>query len=190
MGHRPFYGSASQDASDLCDLCRQSFEPLFLEYGVDIVYSGHVHNTERLSPIANNITDTADLDNPSAPWYLRNGAGGHYDGLDPLVTPLLDNSNFADDVMYSWSRLVFHNCTHVTNEFVSSKDGAVLDAATLFKNRTCGFLATSSLGLGSGIANATSPATPVFAGSGGRASTISYNKVPLMLSLFVIALVA
>jgi hypothetical protein len=169
VGHRPFYGSVPNDASDLCNDCRLSIEPLFIKYGVDIVYSGHVHNVERLNPVANTVPDLAGLNNPSAPWYLRNGAAGHYDGLDPLVLPVVNYSNYANDTEYSWTRLTFHNCTHVTNEFVASKDGSVLDSATLFKDRTCS--ASSST-------NGTSPPFP-----SGSASNSAPTTSPTLLPL-------
>ena len=39
-GHRPFYTSNS---ANILSAARPLFEPLFLQYGVDIVYFGHVH---------------------------------------------------------------------------------------------------------------------------------------------------
>lgn len=81
--------------------------------------------------------DPKGLDNPSSPWYITNGAAGHYDGLDKLVRPLQQYSQFAQDSAYGWSRLTFHNCTHLTHEFVASRNGSVLDTATLYKDRKC-----------------------------------------------------
>lgn len=49
---------------------------------------------------------------PTAPWYILNGAAGHYDGLDPLVLPLANYSRYTNDKTYGWSRLTFHNATH------------------------------------------------------------------------------
>jgi hypothetical protein len=71
--------------------------------------------------------------------YITNGAAGHYDGLSTMATPQpyqrfgLDTRN----ARYGWSKLTLHNCTHLTHEFVASKNGTVLDTATLFMNRTC-----------------------------------------------------
>jgi hypothetical protein len=195
VGHRPFYGSADNDPSDLCNDCRLSMEPLFLKYGVDIVYSGHVHNIERLNPIANNVPDAAGLDNPSAPWYLRNGAAGHYDGLDPLVLPLVNYSSYANDTEYSWSRLTFHNCSHVTNEFIGSKDGSVLDKATLFKDRTCGVSNNTggSLSSGSGSgpnATTTTPPLTMPSTSGStRVHALFYKTYSILSSLLIMSAV-
>ncbi|KAB8252370.1 Metallo-dependent phosphatase-like protein [Aspergillus flavus] len=35
-------------------------------------------------------------------------------------------------------KLTFHNCTHLTHDFISNSNGTVLDTATLFKKRECG----------------------------------------------------
>lgn len=60
---------------------RLAFEPLFLEYGVDIALFVHKHFYERMTPIANGTSDPKGLHNPSVPWYLVNGAAGHYEIL-------------------------------------------------------------------------------------------------------------
>jgi hypothetical protein len=66
-----------------------------------------------------------------------NGAAGHYDGLDKLTSPLSPLSRAANDTFYGWSRLTFHNCSHLTHEFIKSSDGLASDTATLFKDRKC-----------------------------------------------------
>ncbi|KAJ6003977.1 hypothetical protein N7522_005622 [Penicillium canescens] len=136
-GHRPWYVSAANRSSTICEECREVFEPLLLEYNVDLVLSGHTHVYERNAPIANFNVDPMELNNPSAPWYITNGAAGHYDGLDPLVRPLQNYARYATDSIYGWSRLTFHNCSHLTHEFVASVNGTALDTATLFKDRKC-----------------------------------------------------
>ncbi|GLB39268.1 putative iron/zinc purple acid phosphatase-like protein C [Lyophyllum shimeji] len=132
-GHRPWYVSASNDSSTICLGCQQAFEPLFHQFSVDLVLSGHVHAYERIAPIFNYVIDPAGLDNPSSAWYITNGAAGHYDGLDPLDSPRQPYSVFSTDAAYGWSRLIFHNTTHMTHEFVASRNGSVLDRATLHK---------------------------------------------------------
>ncbi|KAM6493398.1 Metallo-dependent phosphatase-like protein [Amanita muscaria] len=136
-GHRPWYISAQNDSADVCEDCRHVFEPLFLQYSVDLVLSGHVHVYQRNAPIRYTDADPNELNNPSSPWYITNGAAGHYDGLDSLVLPLTPYSRVAQDTAYGWSKLTFHNCTHLTHEFVASANGTVLDTATLYKKRSC-----------------------------------------------------
>ena len=115
----------------------QAFETTLNEFSVDLVLAGHVHAYERSAPIFQNVTDPKELNNPRFPWYIVNGAAGHYDGLDTLNPGLSPFTRAAVDTHYGWSRLTFHNCTHLTQEFVSSADGSVLDSATLFKDRSC-----------------------------------------------------
>ena len=132
-GHRPSYVSSS----DICPQCLEAFESTMNEFSVDLVLAGHVHAYERIAPIFQNVTDPNELNNPRFPWYIVTGAAGHYDGLDTLNSPLAPYSRAAFDTHYGWSRLTFHNCTHLTQDFVSSADGSILDTATLFKDRRC-----------------------------------------------------
>jgi len=135
LGHRPYYTSG-----DTCTACQAAFEPIFNQYSVDLVMNGHFHVYERNDPIAlGGAIDPAGLNNPSAPWYIVNGLGGHYAGLDSFG----NISNFQvvgldiSNATYAWSRLVVENCTHLTHELVNSSSNAVIDTATLYKNRTC-----------------------------------------------------
>lgn len=139
-GHRPWYLSHANTSGTICWTCKDVFEPLLVKYGVDLVLSGHSHVYERKAPINDSKIDPNELNNPRFPWYITNGAAGHYDGLDALQYPLKPYSRFGLDTSnatYGWSKLTFHNCTHMTHDFVASKNGSVLDSATLFKNRTC-----------------------------------------------------
>lgn len=46
--HHPLYSSGARHGSEV-DL-REQVEPLFVKYGVDVVFSGHEHFYERLKP--------------------------------------------------------------------------------------------------------------------------------------------
>jgi acid phosphatase type 7 len=130
-GHRPWYGSGSH-----CTDCKAAFEPLLLQYGVDLVLHGHVHFYDRSAAIgAGGVTSEINT-SPNAPWYIINGAAGHYDGLDTPASPAASTSRktFAT---YGWSLFEVHNCTHLTTQFIASGNGTVLDTATLVKQRTC-----------------------------------------------------
>src|ERR671921_1292489 len=50
--HHPMYTSASEHSSDL--LLRETYHPLFDQYGVDLVLQGHNHNYQRSYPITYN----------------------------------------------------------------------------------------------------------------------------------------
>ncbi|KAK9465684.1 Metallo-dependent phosphatase-like protein [Lipomyces arxii] len=142
--HRPWYAAGVNVSTSICWNCKIAFEPLLLKYNVDMVFYGHIHFYERNAPIANGVPDPNELDNPSAPMYILNGAGGHFHGLTNYVEPLPSYVRYIQNTTFGWSKLTFHNCTHLTHEFISSSNGSVLDSATLFKNHTCGYSAYHS----------------------------------------------
>lgn len=148
-GHRPWYLSNQNESGTICWTCKDVFEPLFIKHKVDLVLSGHSHVYERQAPLAEGNIDPNGLNNPTWPWYITNGAAGHYDGLDSLQSPRQKYSRFGldtDNGVYGWSRLTFHNCTHMTHDFVASNNNSVLDSATLYKARTCAQRAGNSTG--------------------------------------------
>jgi hypothetical protein len=75
--HHPWYASATNNSGNICGPCQMAFKQTFINYLVDLVLAGHNHFYERNMPIANGVIDTAGLNNPSAPWYVTNGVGGH-----------------------------------------------------------------------------------------------------------------
>ena len=133
-GHRPWYVAGLG-----CKDCQTAFEATLVEFGVDVVVAGHVHNYERIGPIGLGAkVDPNGLANPLAPWYILNGIGGHYDGVDALDYPLPPYVEYAQDSAYGWLRFTVHNCSHLTHEFVVLSNGTALDRQTLFKDRKCG----------------------------------------------------
>ena len=129
-GHRPWYVS-----NKVCPECQAAFEPILIAYGVDLVLHGHQHFYERHAAIANFVTQEITAD-PSAPWYIVNGAAGHYDGLDTPATPYVNTSREVI-VAYGWNLFTVHNHTHLSTSFISSSNNTVLDTATLIKSRKC-----------------------------------------------------
>lgn len=138
IGHRPFYTEAG--SYFVCDACREAFEAIFNRHGVDLVINGHHHLFERYTPMSTGgVKDESGLNDPNSPWYIVNGMGGHYDGLDG-VTYLDPRVQYRLDISaatYGWSKLTFHNCTHLTHELIDSATSEVLDSATLFKSHFC-----------------------------------------------------
>ncbi|KAK9465234.1 Metallo-dependent phosphatase-like protein [Lipomyces arxii] len=173
-GHRPWY--AAQSGDNLCTNCQEAFEPILLKHNVDLVLNGHIHFYERNTPIgANGVPDPNGLNNPSAPWYILNGAGGHYDGLDVYDDVLPDYAEYVQDTVYGWSKLTFHNCTHLTHEFVASANGTILDSATLIKHRTCAAPSNYSM-----TSNSTLPIVDENAGVSLRSSYASLVGVAIV----------
>jgi hypothetical protein len=53
--HRPMYSSMKWSAADFVmnDKIRESLEPLFVKYKVDVFLCGHMHDYERTCPVSN-----------------------------------------------------------------------------------------------------------------------------------------
>ncbi|GLJ53723.1 hypothetical protein SUGI_1146390 [Cryptomeria japonica] len=79
--HPPWYNSYSSHYQEF-ECMRQEMEHLLYEFGVDIVFSGHVHAYERMNRVYNYTLD------PCAPLYIIVGDGGNIEGID---------TDFADD---------------------------------------------------------------------------------------------
>lgn len=71
-GHRPMYSSdLSTDSGQL----QQFIEPLLIKYKVDVELSGHMHETELISPVNNNVADLASVTQTSTnSWLVRNAS--------------------------------------------------------------------------------------------------------------------
>ncbi|BGO94875.1 hypothetical protein NBRC10512_007162 [Rhodotorula toruloides] len=129
--HRPWYTSSSPPT---WPAWQQAFEKIFYDNHVDVYHQGHVHTYEFFSPMMNGTVDPNGLNNPRAPLPVLNGASGHYDGLDQFdQTPLYTGTLHALDTEYGWGRLTFHNKTHLTYQFIASRNGSVIDEHTLYK---------------------------------------------------------
>jgi hypothetical protein len=65
---------------------RPILEDMFNDYGVDLVFAGHVHNYERDAPIYKNQTVPASVEEPhlvvgpKAPIYVTVGGAGNREG--------------------------------------------------------------------------------------------------------------
>ncbi|KAG5357161.1 Acid phosphatase type 7 [Yarrowia sp. C11] len=134
-GHRPWYIDAKK--KDVCTDCQNAFEDILVDGNVDVVLMGHVHLYERNHPVAHGKVDPNGLNNPSAPWYIVNGAAGHYDGVDFAAGGGEEWIAYTMDGHYGWSSFTVHNCSHLTHEFVFSENNTRLDRQTLFKDRKC-----------------------------------------------------
>ncbi|KAK4687786.1 acid phosphatase type 7, partial [Tremellales sp. Uapishka_1] len=130
FGHRPYYNGIG-DA--LCTQCKAAFEDILYDGGVDLVMNGHNHVYSRSYPVYNNTIDPNGYNNPSAPMYITNGLGGHYDGVDVSSDPLPAVIAKGIDAVYGWSLLTFANSTHMKHEFVASRNSTVLDTTWLYK---------------------------------------------------------
>jgi 3',5'-cyclic AMP phosphodiesterase CpdA len=79
--HHPLYSSGGRHGSEV-DL-RVTLEPLFVKYGVNVVYSGHDHIYERIKP-------------QKGIYYFVAGSSGQLRGGDLKKTPLTAAGNDQD----------------------------------------------------------------------------------------------
>src|ERR687890_1239878 len=154
--HHPMYTSASEHSSDL--LLRETYHPLFDQYGVDLVLQGHNHNYQRSYPITynNNINNnnndnkiininndisskptitsanTSTYNNPKGEIYVTAGTGGE---------SLYDFKNKADFIATQYKGYGFFNVdissdgTKLIGTFYANKDiGSVKDTFTITKS--------------------------------------------------------
>ncbi|CAO2831929.1 unnamed protein product [Amaranthus hypochondriacus] len=73
--HPPWYNSYSSHYQEF-ECMRQELETLLYQYGVDIVFSGHVHAYERMNRVYNYTL------NPCGPVYITVGDGGNIEQVD------------------------------------------------------------------------------------------------------------
>ena len=66
-----------------------SLEPLFFQYGVDIIIEAHEHSYERLWPVFNDIVTAHNYSNPKAPVHLISGSAGCNEAYGICVSPML-----------------------------------------------------------------------------------------------------
>ncbi|OQS00807.1 hypothetical protein ACHHYP_02589 [Achlya hypogyna] len=78
-------------------------EPLYAQYGVDVVLAGHVHGYERTAPVYQNKVDPV-----RGAVYVTTGAGGNYEGhAGPRIPgPLPPWSLVVNNKVYGASKLV------------------------------------------------------------------------------------
>ncbi|CAK7239620.1 MAG: hypothetical protein STHCBS139747_001051 [Sporothrix thermara] len=169
LGHRPWFASG-----ETCANCSAAFSEMFERHNVDVVLQGHFHVYERNLPVFSNGTiDPAGYENPSAPWYLINGLGGHWDGMDVFTEPLQEYHAFGlsdDDAVYGWSRLHFFNKTHLQHDFVASNNNSVLDSTIFYKEHMCNAALPSSSSSSSSLSSAIETLTSSVASASGNCS--------------------
>ncbi|MCL7041502.1 hypothetical protein MKW94_022528 [Papaver nudicaule] len=73
--HSPWYNSYSSHYQEF-ECMRQEMEGLLYQFGVDIVFSGHVHAYERMNRVYNYTLD------PCGPVYINVGDGGNIEKVD------------------------------------------------------------------------------------------------------------
>jgi hypothetical protein len=132
--HQPVYCTTCTALSQSdANAFRDVYQPLFDEYGVDLVLQGHSHLYERIKPMAYENTivdDDADDDdvfiNPDGQVYVTVGTGGKQ--LSSL-TPTSDDKQ--DKLLYEYGFLkVSATQSSLAADFIRA-DGAILDSFSI-----------------------------------------------------------
>merc|ERR1712070_285610 len=153
------YIGCKGSGEDFLTGAREDLEPLFLQYGVDLYIAGHEHNYESIWPVKNcsmgssgcHIGDSFDA--PRAPVHVVCGEGGtnggdHFGmnwgpwtrkqlGHDsPGDCPSLSSGNkngTAGGCSAGYGRMVAHNSTHLTYQYVLNVNDTVWDEWTIYQ---------------------------------------------------------
>jgi acid phosphatase type 7 len=104
-------------------------EPLFVQYGVNVVVSGHDHAYMRTTPLE---YDTAVVNNKPGPIYLILGAGGNREGhareYRPNFHPAWEAASSNQD--FGFARWFIPNATHAHYRWINNNksDSAFSDS--------------------------------------------------------------
>ena len=122
---------------------RAGVEAIVNEFGVDLVFSGHVHNQELTYPVVNGTLacDTKEdcYNNPQAPVYVISGNPGNTEEANVNEAGYEAYTKWKS-YAYGYTHLDVVNKSFVSVEFLSTAlGGAVLEHIHLTKNKACNF---------------------------------------------------
>eukprot|EP00658_Telonema_sp_P-2_P075353 TRINITY_DN6487_c0_g1_i4.p1 TRINITY_DN6487_c0_g1~~TRINITY_DN6487_c0_g1_i4.p1 ORF type:complete len:395 (-),score=92.95 TRINITY_DN6487_c0_g1_i4:309-1493(-) len=127
--HRPLYCSTN-DYYD-CRIAgpkelRPAVEPLLLQYGVDVVVAGHVHNYERTSGMVNGSQAT------KGPVHITVGNAGDIEGMTHGWMKPRPEWSLVQSTELGWSRWTA-TPKSLLLELIASANGTILDNVTFVK---------------------------------------------------------
>lgn len=97
--HRPIFISEVVASAKLQNILVQSWHPLFVESGVDFVYTGHAHYYERLCAVEmtdpKNSSDLKCSTTRDRPIYIVDGSAGATPDMSSPTSPLTKYKEFA-----------------------------------------------------------------------------------------------
>ncbi|KAE8659880.1 Purple acid phosphatase [Hibiscus syriacus] len=148
--HCPFYSSYVHHYME-GETLRVMYEPWFVEYKVDVVFSGHVHayeRSERISNIAYSIVNglCTPIKDPSAPVYITIGDRGNLEGLvTEMMEPQPTYSAYRE-ASFGHGILDVKNRTHAYFGWQRNQDGYAVETDSLWlKNRYWSVLESEEL---------------------------------------------
>jgi len=138
FAHRPLYcseepTSLNPDCTGFAEYLRERLENLLVKYKVDLVFTAHRHNYERMWPVYNS-QPVKTYNNPGLPVYIVNGAAGNREGLEPLNDVNPPSYSAARVVDFGYAVLKIFNSTVLTHDFYLSRTDVRTDSFTLTVN--------------------------------------------------------
>ncbi|KAI9127522.1 hypothetical protein K1719_000515 [Acacia pycnantha] len=138
--HAPWYNSYTYHYME-GETMRVMIEPWFVQYKVDVVFSGHVHayeRSERISNTAYNIVNgrCSPVKDLSAPVYITIGDGGNIEGLAKNMTEPEPEYSAKREASYGHGIFEIENRTHAHFSWHRNEDGFAVEADSMwFFNR-------------------------------------------------------
>ncbi|KAL3497359.1 hypothetical protein ACH5RR_040091 [Cinchona calisaya] len=138
--HSPWYNSNNYHYME-GESMRVMFESWFVQYKVDLVFSGHVHayeRSERISNVRYNITDglSTPIKDASAPVYITIGDGGNIEGIANSFTESQPSYSAYREASFGHAILDIKNRTHAYYTWHRNQDNEpVVADSTWFFNR-------------------------------------------------------
>ncbi|XP_047325854.1 purple acid phosphatase 2-like [Impatiens glandulifera] len=138
--HSPLYNSYNYHYME-GESMRVMFEPWFVKYKVDIVFSGHVHayeRSERVSNVAYKIINghCKPVKDLSAPVYITIGDGGNIEGLATSMTEPQPHYSAFREASFGHAMFDIKNKTHAYYSWHRNQDGYSVEADKVwFTNR-------------------------------------------------------
>ncbi|KAJ8772623.1 hypothetical protein K2173_027800 [Erythroxylum novogranatense] len=143
--HCPLYSSYIHHYME-GETMRVMYEKWFVEYKVDVVFSGHVHayeRSERISNIAYNIVNglCTPIRDQHAPVYITIGDGGNLEGLVTEMTQPQPSYSAYREASFGHGFLDIKNRTHAYFSWNRNQDGYAVEADSVWLlNRHWNFL--------------------------------------------------
>lgn len=136
--HRPMYCSADypQDYNITLQI-REQMEPLAVQYGVNVVFSGHYHSYERTCAVVDGacVEASSNGGETNAPIHIMVGSGGAYVDSAAYMDVSWSEKHIQQ---YGYGRMHIYNASHANFEFVRNKDGQVADSIWIQASATLG----------------------------------------------------
>jgi len=127
--HCPFYNTFDRhvDESQTIQM-KSSLEPLFVEYQVNIVFSGHTHGYSRSYPVAFDEVDQEEL----SPIYINIGDGGRKSEAE-LYQSMIPESwvEVRDGFSVSHGSIEFLNSTHILWTRFLAMEGEIYEEVSI-----------------------------------------------------------